>query len=122
MQAAKKSAKYSPTGVLTGIAVEDAPVRSWQEKHAERMESCARMMQSGLSFPALSGRVGDCCDDEADTQVRHASLHFIQISFSEFPSYASDMLLCTSTKYRSVNFLHSIRQDKHCYDCILRCD
>ena len=65
--------KRSPTDVLTGIAVGETPLRkSWQEEHAERMQSCAKMMQSGLGHPALSGRVGDCCDDE-ENEVMHAS-------------------------------------------------
>ena len=75
MQAARESAKYSSTDVLTGIAVGTEPALTWQQKHAERMESCARMMQSGLSIPALSGSVGDCCDDGAKAQVRPNLCH-----------------------------------------------
>ncbi|KAK9903998.1 hypothetical protein WJX75_002185 [Coccomyxa subellipsoidea] len=69
LQAARETAKYSSTDVLTGIAVGTEPALTWQQKHAERMESCARMMQSGLSIPALSGSIGDCCDDVAKAQV-----------------------------------------------------
>ena len=75
MQAARESAKYSSTDVLTGIAVGTEPALTWQQKHAERMESCARMMQSGLSIPALSGSIGDCCDDVAKAQVRAQICH-----------------------------------------------
>ncbi len=70
LQAARESAKYSATDVLTGIAVGEEPAHIWQQRHAERMESCARMMQSGLSIPALSGSIGDCCDDETSALVR----------------------------------------------------
>ena len=69
LQAAKETVKHSPTDVLTGTAVSREPALGWQQKHAERMESCARMMQSGFSMPTLSGRIGDCCDEDS-AQVR----------------------------------------------------
>ncbi|BDA45723.1 hypothetical protein COCOBI_07-5100 [Coccomyxa sp. Obi] len=72
LQAAKETVKHSPTDVLTGTAVSQEPALGWQQKHAERMESCARMMQSGFSVPALSGRIGDCCDEDS-AQVPHAN-------------------------------------------------
>jgi hypothetical protein len=56
--------KLSPTGVLTGISVGKQRQQSWQEAHDARMQSFALMVESGIAYPALSGRIGDCCDDE----------------------------------------------------------
>ena len=52
--------------MLTGIAVSDgaSSALDWEARHNSRMESMARQMMSGMGSLALSGRVGDCCDEE----------------------------------------------------------
>ena len=52
--------------MLTGIAVSDgaSSALDWEARHNSRMENMARQMMSGMGSLALSGRVGDCCDEE----------------------------------------------------------
>ena len=52
--------------MLTGIAVNDgaSSALDWEGRHNSRMESMARQMMSGMGSLALSGHVGDCCDED----------------------------------------------------------
>lgn len=65
-QAARETRRSASTDVLTGIAVNgsSSSAASWDDRHTSRMETVARQMASGLGSYALSGRVGDCCDEE----------------------------------------------------------
>ena len=66
LQAARQSRSSAPD-VLTGIAVNTGAASSaatWDARHTSRLETVARQMASGLGSYALSGRVGDCCDEE----------------------------------------------------------
>lgn len=64
LQAARRTAKEQQADVLTGIAIGN----DWEAQHRAAMQSTARALASGLASPALSGRVGDCCDEEADVR------------------------------------------------------
>jgi hypothetical protein len=59
-QAAKTTAEERRGDVLTGIAIG----ADWQAQHSAALQHTARALASGLAYPALSGRVGDCCDEE----------------------------------------------------------
>ena len=75
LQAARDTRTKASTDVLTGIAVNDgaSSALDWESRHNSRMESMARQMMSGMGSLALSGRVGDCCDEE---EVHFCALHF----------------------------------------------
>lgn len=76
-QSARRTGRERGAGVLTGIAIGDDRRRS---EHDARMAATARAFRSGLAAPALlSGRVGDCCDDDAEVGVKSGVAFVAQV-------------------------------------------